>query len=665
MDMTLINGCCDSCWHTVAKPCPHLLECLNTSPKCHESVTCKEHNQRRLAELRRESVTRPVIFVGAATCGLAAGAQATLDKVRQYIKDNKVEADVVETGCVGLCSAEPIMDVQMPGKARLMFEHVTADKVEAVLSSLLKDGKPDADGLLGQYQNDKHESWPAVPYVHEHRFFKPQTRWVLENCGIIDPGSMNEYIARGGYRAFASVIKSRTPEEVCDQVENSGLRGRGGGGFRTGKKWKFAQAEVADRKYLICNADEGDPGAFMDRAVIEGDPHRLLEGMAIAAYGIGASTAYIYIRAEYPLAIERLKVAIGQARACGLLGRNILDSGMNLNIVIKMGAGAFVCGEETALINSIEGKRGMPRPRPPFPAVSGLFNKPTIINNVETLANLARVFANGPEAFSALGTETSKGTKVFALSGKVARTGLVEVAMGTRVRDIIFEIGGGIANNKAYKAVQIGGPSGGCITEEHLDIQVDYESLKTVGAMMGSGGLVVMDEDNCMVDVAKFFMDFIQRESCGKCIPCREGTRRLLETLESLTRARRNEKGHDSLERFRSVVYIQRLAETIKDTSLCGLGQTAPNPVLSTLKYFREEYEAHVYERRCPAGVCTDLLTFSIDEEACIGCGACARKCPTGAIKGARKSPHYIVSEKCIGCGACLTACKFDAVLKG
>ncbi|MDT8301467.1 MAG: NADH-quinone oxidoreductase subunit NuoF [Sedimentisphaerales bacterium] len=665
MDITLINGCCESCWHTVAKPCPHFLDCLNTSPKCHESANCKDRNEKLFAELRRQNVTRPVIFVGVGTCGLAAGAKATLDKVRQYITVSGVEADVVETGCVGLCSAEPILDVQMPGRARLMFERITDDKVDTVLSTVLQHGKASADALLGQYENNKHQSWQDVPYVHEHPFFKPQTRWVLRNCGIIDPTSINEYIAHGGYQAFASVIKSQTPEEVCDQVENSGLRGRGGGGFPTGKKWKFAQSEVANQKYLICNADEGDPGAFMDRAVIEGDPHRLLEGMAIAAYGIGVSKAYIYIRAEYPLAIERLKMAIAQAEAYGFLGRNILDSGMNLKIVIKMGAGAFVCGEETALIHSIEGKRGMPRPRPPFPAVSGLFNKPTIINNVETLANLPRVLANGPDAFSALGTESSKGTKVFALSGKVARTGLVEVAMGTRVRDIIFEIGGGVGNNRAYKAVQIGGPSGGCITEEHLDIEVDYESLKRVGAMMGSGGLVVMDEDNCMVDVAKFFMDFIQRESCGKCIPCREGTRRMLETLESLTRARRHEEGCDSLERFRSVVYIQRLAETIKDTSLCGLGQSAPNPVLSTLKYFREEYEAHVYERRCPAGVCTDLLTFSIDEEACVGCTACARKCPTGAIKGVRKSPHYIVAEKCIGCGACFTVCKFDAVLKG
>ena len=446
-------------------------------------------------------------------------------------------------------------------------------------------------------------------------------------------------------------------------VEKSGLRGRGGGGFPTGTKWKFALNAPGDQKYLVCNADEGDPGAFMDRAVIEGDPHRLLEGMAIAAYAIGASKAYVYIRAEYPLAIKRLKHAIAEATEYGLLGYNILDSGFNLNIVIKQGAGAFVCGEETALINSIEGRRGMPRPRPPFPAVKGLFDKPTVINNVETLANLPSLAANGPEWFSAVGTKTSKGTKVFALSGKVSRTGLVEVAMGTKLRDIVFQIGGGIGNGKKYKAVQIGGPSGGCIPEQHLDIDIDYESLKTVGAMMGSGGLVVMDEDNCMVDVAKFFMNFIQRESCGKCIPCREGTRRMLEILQRITRSRRTEKGHDALERFMGVMYLNRLAEVIKDTSLCGLGQTAPNPVLSTLRWFRDEYEAHVYERRCPAGACVELLNYRIDPKKCKGCTICAKKCPSEAIMGSAKTPHYIIPDKCIGCSTCVDVCRFGAVI--
>jgi NADH:ubiquinone oxidoreductase subunit F (NADH-binding)/Pyruvate/2-oxoacid:ferredoxin oxidoreductase delta subunit len=455
-----------------------------------------------------------------------------------------------------------------------------------------------------------------------------------------------------------------SPDAVCDMVELSGLRGRGGGGFPTGKKWKFARQSQGDQKYLICNADEGDPGAFMDRAVIESDPHRLLEGMAIAAYAIGATKAYVYIRAEYPLAIKRLKAAIAQAEALGLIGDNILGTDFHLHIVIKMGAGAFVCGEETALIHSIEGRRGMPRPRPPFPAISGLFGKPTIINNVETLANLPTVAASGAEAFSALGTKSSKGTKVFALSGKVSRTGLVEVAMGTPIRQIVFDIGGGIPNGKAYKAVQIGGPSGGCIPTQHLDIDVDYESLKTVGAIMGSGGLVVMDEDTCMVDVAKFFMDFIQRESCGKCIPCREGTRRMLEILQRITRGRKRERGIEALERFKSVLHLQGLAETIRDTSLCGLGQTAPNPVLSTLRWFRDEYEAHIYDRKCPAAACAELVIYSIDAEKCRGCTVCAKKCPAGAIVGAAKSPHHIVVDKCIGCGCCVDACRFDAVLK-
>jgi len=453
-----------------------------------------------------------------------------------------------------------------------------------------------------------------------------------------------------------------TREEGGKLVGESGLRGRGGGGFPTGTKWKVALAAESAQKYLVCNADEGDPGAFMDRAVIEGDPHRVLEGMALAAYAIGASKAYVYIRAEYPLAIARLVSAIEQARQYGLLGENILESGFNLQVIIKQGAGAFVCGEETALIHSIEGKRGMPRPRPPFPAVRGLFGKPTVINNVETMANVPEIITRGAGWFSSVGTAKSKGTKVFALSGNVERTGLLEVAMGTTVRRIVFEIGGGIPGGKAYKAVQMGGPSGGCIPTRHLDIEIDYESLKTVGAMMGSGGLVVMDEDTCMVDVAKFFMDFIQRESCGKCVPCREGTRRMLEILQSITRARRNETGVQALERFKSVMYLTRLAEVIKDTSLCGLGQSAPNPVLSTLRWFREEYDAHMYDRHCPAGACRELLLYKIHPEDCKGCTLCAKKCPADAIMGAPKSPHYIIPDKCIGCGTCLDVCKFGAV---
>ena len=573
-----------------------------------------------------------------------------------------MKADVVEVGCIGLCSAEPLLDVQMPGLARISFQRVTHDMVSGLLDSVLKGNVPH-EHVLGQFRTDKATAWHGVPFLDEHPFFAPQTRWVLANCGLIDPSSIDDYIGTGGYQAFAGTIKTKTQAEVCDLVEKAGLRGRGGGGFPTGRKWKFALNTENETKYLICNADEGDPGAFMDRAVIEGDPHRLLEGMMIAAYAIGASKAYVYIRAEYPLAIDRLRLAIAQAEEYGLLGDNILDSGFSLRIVIKKGAGAFVCGEETALINSIEGKRGMPRPRPPFPAVRGLFDKPTVINNVETLANVPGLMQMGADQFAALGTQTSKGTKVFALSGKVTRTGLVEVAMGTTVRQVVFDVGGGIPNGKEFKAVQMGGPSGGCIPTQHLDIKVDYESLKTVGAMMGSGGLVVMDEDTCMVDVAKFFMEFIQRESCGKCIPCREGTLRMLEVLQRITRGRRTEKGIEALERFQGVLYLNRLAKVIKDTSLCGLGQTAPNPVLSTMRWFRDEYEAHIYERRCPAGVCTELRTFNIVADACTGCGSCKPKCPTEAIVGIPNRIHYIVEDKCIGCGGCFDVCQHGAVI--
>ena len=659
---SVTQPCCSSCWHGQDRACPDLVACLTEGPTCHEDDACKKSRADKLALLRREQVTRPVVFVGAGTCGLAAGAHKTLAAIKQFLSETGREADIVEVGCIGLCASEPMVDVQLPGKARVSFGPVTGDNAAGLMEKVFAGTIP-SENLLGQFRTPGQTPWANVPFLDEHPFFAPQTRWVLAECGIIDPSSIDEYIAQGGYRAFAKALRSMTPNDLCTTVEASGLRGRGGGGFPTGKKWRFALNTESEQKYLVCNADEGDPGAFMDRAVIEGCPHKLLEGLAIAAYAIGATKAYIYIRAEYPLAIERLKEAIAQAKAYGLLGQNILDSGFNLTIYIKMGAGAFVCGEETALIHSIEGKRGMPRPRPPFPAVRGLFGKPTVINNVETLANVPPIVARGAEWFSSIGTATSKGTKVFALSGKVVRTGLVEVAMGTTLRKVIFDIGGGIPHNKAYKAVQIGGPSGGCIPTQHLDIEIDYETLRGVGAMMGSGGLVVMDEGTCMVDVAKFFMDFIQRESCGKCIPCREGTLRMLEILQRITQGRRSEKGNAALERFMGVMYLNRLAEVIKDTSLCGLGQTAPNPVLATLRWFRDEYEAHIYERRCPAGVCPELRAFSIDGEKCTGCGRCRTKCPTGAIVGWPKSAHYIVADKCIGCGACADVCNVSAVI--
>jgi|WetSurMetagenome_2_1015567.scaffolds.fasta_scaffold00994_13 NADH:ubiquinone oxidoreductase subunit F (NADH-binding)/NAD-dependent dihydropyrimidine dehydrogenase PreA subunit len=661
MEGLLDIRCCDKCWHRRERFCPESLECATTGPLCHEGRECGEIRSRAISSLRRESPMRPVIFVGTGTCGLGAGAGKTLEAIGRWRESTGRDAELIEVGCVGACYLEPIVDVLIPGRPRLSFSSVSADRVGTLLDGAFS-GSPSKDDAIGQYMSQGLVPWEGVQDIAEHPFFSRQKRWVLANCGIIDPSSIDEYIANGGYRAYSMALRTRTPAEVCDIVERSGLRGRGGGGFPTGRKWKLALAQSSDTKYMICNADEGDPGAFMDRAVIEGDPHRLIEGLAIASYAIGASHAYVYIRAEYPLAIRRLREAMDAAREHGLIGRNILDSGIDLDIVVKMGAGAFVCGEETALMHSIEGRRGMPRPRPPYPAVSGLFGRPTAINNVETLANVPDIVRNGAEWFSSLGTAGSKGTKVFALSGKVLRTGLVEVAMGTTLNEIINEIGGGTPDGKAFKAVQIGGPSGGCIPAGHLDIQIDYESLKSFGAIMGSGGLVVMDEDNCMVDVARFFMDFIQRESCGKCIPCREGTKRMLEILNAITTGRREEKGSQALERFQGVMQLEQLGEVIRSTSLCGLGQTAPNPVLSTLRWFRDEYEAHVFDRKCKAGVCQSLLLYSIDPEKCRGCTLCAKKCPAGAILGTPKAPHHIVPERCVGCGTCREACPFAAI---
>jgi NADH-quinone oxidoreductase subunit F len=611
------------CWPGPRPVREDLLQWIGEGPLAAARMKGNGVPEPMLAALRRRDVTNPVIFVGTGTCGLGAGAGKTLAAIREYVARRReaVGADspgevpelaVVEVGCVGLCSEEPIMDVQLPGRTRISFGGVSADRVAGLLDAALAGdvaGVPE-EMILGQFlgEDGALEPWEGVPWMDDHPFMARQRRVVLATSGLLDPGSIDEYVAWGGYSALAKVLRTMTREEVCDLVEASGLRGRGGGGFPTGRKWKFALGTAADQKYLICNADEGDPGAFMDRAVGESDPHRLIEGILIAAYAIGATKAYIYIRAEYPLAVDRLREAIQQARRCGLVGDDILGSGIDVDIVIKMGAGAFVCGEETALMHSIEGKRGMPRPRPPFPAVKGLFGKPTIINNVETLANLPLILDKGADWFAGMGTGSSNGTKVFALSGMVRRTGLLEVPMGTTLREVVFELGGGIPGGKRCKAVQIGGPSGGCVPESHLDIPTDYEALKEFGTIMGSGGLVVLDESTCMVDFAKFFMEFIQSESCGKCIPCREGTKQMLRILEALCRSRKGEKELDALLRVQGIMTLQRLGETIRATSLCGLGQTAPNPVLSTLKWFREEYEAHVFERRCPAGSCKELV---------------------------------------------------------
>ncbi len=594
---------------------------------------------------KRQDKDKIRVIVGMGTCGISAGAGPVYEILKDGIERYELEnVEVWPTGCVGMCTYEPIVEVKEPGKKTVTYIHVDAKKAEEILRYHIKGGQPVAVHTIGGNEGS----------LEEMEFYRKQKRVALRNCGVVNPEDITEYIYKDGYFALNKALNEMTPNQVIEEIKKSGLRGRGGGGFPTGVKWGFAAPNEADQKYIICNADEGDPGAFMDRSVLEGDPHAVLEAMAIAGYAIGATKGFIYVRAEYPVAVERLKIAIAQAKEMGLLGENLMESGFDFDIEIRLGAGAFVCGEETALIASIEGFRGMSRNKPPFPANKGLWGKPTVINNVETLANVAQIILKGANWFRSFGTPKSPGTKVFALGGKVNNTGLVEVPMGVTLREVIYEIGGGCPNGKKFKAVQTGGPSGGCITTENLDTPIDFDNLVAIGSMMGSGGMIVMDEDNCMVDIARFFLDFTVDESCGKCTPCREGTKRMHEILDKLTEGTGTEE---------DLVTLKELAQNIKLTSLCGLGQTAPNPVLSTMNHFEDEYIAHAVDKRCPAGVCKPLIKYQIREN-CRGCTLCLRSCPAQAISGKIKEQHVIDQELCTKCGICMNVCKFNAVYK-
>lgn len=589
-----------------------------------------------------------VLVCGGTGC-TSSNSEKIIKELESQLTENKLdnEVKIVKTGCFGLCAEGPIVVVYPEGA---MYTMVKVEDIKEIVEEHLLKGRVVKRLLAG---DKDHED--LAKSLESVGFFQRQMRVALRNCGVINPEVIDEYIAYDGYKALAKVLTEMTPEQVVDTMKKSGLRGRGGGGFPTGLKWEFAAKQQNDQKYVCCNADEGDPGAFMDRSVLEGDPHSLIEAMAIAGYAIGSNQGYVYVRAEYPIAVKRLQIAIDQAREYGILGKNIFETGFDFDVEIRLGAGAFVCGEETALMTSIEGNRGEPRPRPPFPAVKGLWQKPTILNNVETYANVPVIILKGAEWFSSIGTEKSKGTKVFAVGGKINNTGLVEIPMGTTLREIVYDIGGGIPKGKKFKAAQTGGPSGGCIPASHLDTPIDYDSLIQLGSMMGSGGLIVMDEDTCMVDIAKFFLEFTVDESCGKCPPCRIGTKRMLEVLERITEG----KGEEG-----DIAKLELLAKNIKASALCGLGQTAPNPVLSTLHYFRDEYDAHVKDKKCPAGVCKSMMQYVIVAEKCKSCGICAKVCPANCISGEKKVPYVIGQDKCLKCGACLEKCPFKAIIK-
>jgi len=636
--------------------------------KTEDLIKIKKHTLTKRELSKRGKKVRITVHMG--TCGIASGAQKIMGALAKEIeKEKQKDIAIITSGCMGLCSREPLITVEIFGQEPIIYQYMDKEKMLEVFKKHILEGKVLTDYVLAKGKEEQIKERikykgnlpneivldKSIPGIEEIPFFANQEIRVLKNRGIIDPEKIEDYISRDGYMGMAKALKEMSPEEIIQEVVDSGLKGRGGAGFPTGIKWRYAAQAESKVKYVLCNADEGDPGAYMDRSILEGDPHAVIEGMIIAAKAIGAHQGYIYCRAEYPLAIKMLNKAISQAKKLGLLGKNILGTGFDFDLKIYQGAGAFVCGEETALMRSIEGKRGMPRPRPPFPANAGLWEKPTVLNNVETLANISQIISRGSAWFSNIGTEFSKGTKVFALTGDINNIGLVEVPIGITLGSIIYDIGGGVPDGKKFKAAQLGGPSGGCIPAEHLNVLLDYHTIKQLGAIVGSGGLIIMNENNCAVDIARFFMDFCHEESCGKCTSCREGTKRMLEILINICEG----KGKEG-----DIELLEEMGEVIKDASLCALGQTAPNPVLTTLRYFRDEYEAHIRYKRCPAGVCRSLIKYSIDLEKCIGCGSCLKVCPADAISGEKKQPHKIDQDKCIQCGRCYEICKFESIIK-